>query len=185
MANFFESELFAELSEDLKQSSRFTATYRIAAPDYEEAKKLAFGICVEQTVECPYELVKGTPIADSIVGQIDDLKKAPEPGTYYATISYDPEAVGDEMAELINMLFGNTSLQPGIRLMSFDLPEGVYDNYPVLVSAAADFVTFVVSPEVLFSCPPSNRWANRRKNWPKWCTTWPWAAAPSSKMTTA
>ena len=130
MANFFESELFAELSEDLKQSSRFTATYRIAAPDYEEAKKLAFGICVEQTVECPYELVKGTPIADSIVGQIDDLKKAPEPGTYYATISYDPEAVGDEMAELINMLFGNTSLQPGIRLMSFDLPEGMYDNYP-------------------------------------------------------
>lgn len=35
---FFESELFAELKEDLSQSSRFTATYRIAAPDYEEAK---------------------------------------------------------------------------------------------------------------------------------------------------
>lgn len=99
------------------------------APDYEEAKKLAFGICVEQTVECPYELVEGTPIGDSIVGQIEDLKKA-EPGAYYATISYDPTAVGNEMAELINMLFGNTSLQPGIKLMSFDLPEAMYDNYP-------------------------------------------------------
>lgn len=33
---FFESELFAELKEDLTQSSRFTATYRIAAPDYEK-----------------------------------------------------------------------------------------------------------------------------------------------------
>ena len=32
---FFESELFAELSEDLKASSRFTATYRIKASDYE------------------------------------------------------------------------------------------------------------------------------------------------------
>lgn len=126
---FFESELFAELKEDLTQSSRFTATYRIAAPDYEEAKKLAFGICVEQTVECPYELVKGTPIGDTIVGQIEDLKKA-EPGAYYATISYDPTAVGNEMAELLNMLFGNTSLQPGIKLMSFDLPEAMYDNYP-------------------------------------------------------
>ena len=130
MSNFFESELFAELKEDLKQSFRFTATYRIAASDYEEAKKLAFNVCVEQTVECPYELVEGTPIADSIVGQIDDLKKAPEEGAYYATISYDPNAVGDEMAELLNMLFGNTSLQPGIRLMSFELPESMYTNYP-------------------------------------------------------
>lgn len=126
---FFESELFSELTEDLKTSSRFTATYRIAAPDYEEAKKLAFGIAVEQTVECPYELVEGTLIGDTIVGQIEDLKKA-EPGAYYATISYEPEATGGEMAELINMLFGNTSLQPGIRLMSFELPETMYNDYP-------------------------------------------------------
>lgn len=73
--------------------------------------------------------MKGTPIGDTIVGQIEDLKKA-EPGAYYATISYDPTAVGNEMAELLNMLFGNTSLQPGIKLMSFDLPEAMYDNYP-------------------------------------------------------
>lgn len=126
---FFESELFSELTEDLKTSSRFTATYRIAAPDYDEAKKLAFGIAVEQTVECPYELVEGTPIGDTIVGQIEDLKKA-EPGAYYATISYEPEAVGGEMAEFINMLFGNTSLQPGIRLMSFELPETMYNDFP-------------------------------------------------------
>ena len=101
---FFQSELFAELSEDLKVSSRFTATYRIVASDYEEAKKLAFDIAVEQTVECPYELVKGTPIGESIVGQVEEIKKAPEPGAYFATISYDPEAVGDEMAELLNDL---------------------------------------------------------------------------------
>lgn len=126
---FFESELFSELTEDLKTSSRFTATYRIAASDYEEAKKLAFGIAVEQTVECPYELVEGTLIGDTIVGQIEDLKKA-EPGAYYATISYEPEATGEEMAELINMLFGNTSLQPGIRLMSFELPDTMYNDYP-------------------------------------------------------
>lgn len=127
--SFFESELFSELTEDLHQSSRFTATYRIAAPTYEEAKKIAFAIAVEQTIECPYELVDGTPIADTIVGQIEDLKKA-EAGAYYATISYEPEAVGDEMAELLNMLFGNTSLQPGVRLMSFELPETMYNNYP-------------------------------------------------------
>ena len=36
---FFESELFNELNDALKHSSRFTATYRIAAGDYAEAKK--------------------------------------------------------------------------------------------------------------------------------------------------
>ena len=36
---FFESELFNELNDALKHSSRFTATYRIVAGDYAEAKK--------------------------------------------------------------------------------------------------------------------------------------------------
>lgn len=181
---FFESELFAELKEDLTQSSRFTATYRIVAPDYKEAKKLAFGICVEQTVECPYELVEGTPIGDSIVGQIEDLKKA-EPGAYYATISYDPTAVGNEMAELINMLFGNTSLQPGIKLMSFDLPEAMYDNYPgprFGRTGIRDLCGVPRGPILMSAIKPLGR---SPKELGKWCTTWPWAAAPSLKTTTA
>lgn len=33
------------------------------------------------------------------------------------------------MTELMNMLFGNTSLQPGIRLMSFELPDSMYRHY--------------------------------------------------------
>ncbi|MDY6084600.1 MAG: RuBisCO large subunit C-terminal-like domain-containing protein [Dialister sp.] len=128
-ADFFKSSLFVELTEDLKQSSRFTATYRIAASDYEEARQLAFGIAVEQTIECPYELIQGTFIADTLVGQIEDIKKSPD-GAWYAMISYAPSAVGHEMTELLNMLFGNTSLQPGIRLMSFELPESMYEDYP-------------------------------------------------------
>ena len=127
--SFFESELFNELSNDLKHYSRFTATYRITAGSYEEAKKTAFGIAVEQTVECPYELVENTWIGDTLVGQIEDIKKG-APGTYDATISYDPQAVESEFTELLNMLFGNTSLQPGIRLMSFELPDVMYNDYP-------------------------------------------------------
>lgn len=73
---FFESELFNELNDALRHSSRFTATYRIAADDYAEAKKIARGIAVEQTVECPDELFVNTWIEDSIIGQIEDLKKA-------------------------------------------------------------------------------------------------------------
>ena len=126
---FFESELFNELNDALKHSSRFTATYRIAAGDYAEAKKIARGIAVEQTVECPDELFVNTWIEDTVIGQIEDLKKA-DPGSYYAIISYSPDTVEGEMTELMNMLFGNTSLQPGIRLMSFELPDSMYRHYP-------------------------------------------------------
>ena len=126
---FFESELFSELNDALKHSSRFTATYRIVAGDYAEAKKIARGIAVEQTVECPDKLFVNTWIEDTVIGQIEDLKKA-DPGSYYAIISYSPDTVEGEMTELMNMLFGNTSLQPGIRLMSFELPDSMYRHYP-------------------------------------------------------
>lgn len=84
---------------------------------------------MEQTVECPDKLFVNTWIEDTVIGQIEDLKKA-DPGSYYAIISYSPDTVEGEMTELMNMLFGNTSLQPGIRLMSFELPDSMYRHYP-------------------------------------------------------
>ena len=128
--SFFASELFEELTGDLRASSRFTATYRIEAEDYAEAKKLAFAIAVEQTVECPYELVEGSFIGNEIVGQIEEIKRTEDKTAWYATISYLPDAVHGEHVELLNMLFGNTSLQPGIRLMSFELPDAMYNDFP-------------------------------------------------------
>lgn len=126
--DFFASELFQELSEDLEAESRFTATYRITADTYEDAKERAFGIALEQTVECPYELVENSWIGDHIVGRVEDLKHA-EPGAYYATISYNPDAVDGEFSELLNMLFGNASLYPGVKLMSFELSDGMYAGF--------------------------------------------------------
>lgn len=128
---FFKSAIFAELKENLRTYSRFTATYQIMSDTYEEARDIAHEISIEQTVECPYELIEGSEIADTIVGQVEELKEgAPHSGCYYATISYDPEAVNGEMTELINMLFGNTSLKKGIKLMSIDLPENMYNDFP-------------------------------------------------------
>lgn len=126
--DFFGSTLFQELRDDLEAESRFTATYRIAADTYEEAKERAFGIAVEQTVECPYELVEDSWIGRHIVGQIEDIQQ-PGSGVYYATISYTPDAVDGEFSELLNMLFGNASLYPGVRLMSFALTDAMYAGF--------------------------------------------------------
>lgn len=72
---------FNELNDALKHSSRFTATYRIVAGDYAEAKKSP-AASVEQTVECPDKLFVNTWIEDTVIGQIEDLKKrTPAPTT--------------------------------------------------------------------------------------------------------
>lgn len=126
--DFFDSELFQELTQDIEAESRFTATYRLTASTYDEAKEKAFAIAVEQTVECPYELVKDSWIGEKLVGRIEDLKLA-APEVFYATISYSPDAVEGEFAELLNMLYGNVSLYPGVRLMSFELSDGMYSLY--------------------------------------------------------
>lgn len=45
-------------------------------------RKIARGIAVEQTVECPDELFVNTWIEDTVIGQIEDLKKrTPAPTT--------------------------------------------------------------------------------------------------------
>ena len=130
MANkdFFHSELFQELVDDLQEESRFTATYRVEAEDYTEVKERAREITYEQTVECPQALIAGTWIEDRIVGHVEDIKKA-APGVWYVYVSYLPEAVESDFTEFLNMLFGNISLLPGIRLMSFDLPEAFLSTF--------------------------------------------------------
>ena len=130
MANhdFFDSELFQELVSDLHEEARFTATYRVEAEDFTEAKERAKEIAYEQTVECPQELIAGTWIESRVIGHVEDIKKA-APGVWYVYISYLPEAVESDFTELLNMLFGNISLLPGIRLMSFDLPEAFLSTF--------------------------------------------------------
>lgn len=125
----FQSPLFNELLNGRHPKDRWNAIYRIKASSEQEARERAWAAQVEQTIECPYELVEGTPIADTVVGQLDAL--VPDgPEHFLASISYDPEAVGHELTELINMLFGNTSLQEGIRLMAFRLTPDMQKRFP-------------------------------------------------------
>ena len=120
---------FAKLHADCETSHRFMVIYRIYSRSWDEAKATAWNIAIEQSVECPYSMVEGTTIADTIVGKIEQL--SPDgPEHYLAVISYTPEAVGAEFTEFINMLFGNSSLQKGVRLIAFCLPDEMNHTFP-------------------------------------------------------
>ncbi len=98
----------------------FKAQYTIAADNIKEAQERAFDICVEQTVEFPYSLIKKKSIRDDIVGKIKNLKQVSK-GYFSADILFPSAAAGSELSQMLNVLFGNISIKPGIRLERFGL----------------------------------------------------------------
>lgn len=106
---------------------RFRVIYHLTG-DEAEARAKAEAICLEQTVEFPGDLVPPGDIRESIIGQLDDL--APVDDQHFAaTISYANEIAGAELTQLLNVIFGNSSILPGIRVERLDLSPGILALY--------------------------------------------------------
>jgi ribulose-bisphosphate carboxylase large chain len=113
---------------------RFRVTYRIFASDLAAARAVAEGIALEQTVEVPRDAVPPGYIADEIVGRIEDAgaeggTKAGAGGRFRVTISYSPDSCGAELPQLLNVIFGNSSIQQGIKVIGFD-PGPLTAHFP-------------------------------------------------------
>lgn len=106
-----------------------TATYAITAnPAGVEAR--ARDICYEQTVELPPNLVGERDIVDRIIGRIREIR--PDPviqNRFRVVIEFAPELANGQIPQLLNLLYGNISLQPDIRLIDFELPAAVLDRF--------------------------------------------------------
>lgn len=99
---------------------RFQVDYRLTG-DREEAAAKAQDICIEQTVEFPAELVPAGDIRQHIFGRIESLE--PDgPDAFLARISYAAEVATTELTQVLNVLFGNTSIKPGVRIERLYLP---------------------------------------------------------------
>lgn len=108
---------------------RFSVHYRLAAAGEGQAVAIARGICLEQTVELPDELLAEGAIKAHVVGRIEALQGA-GPGRFGATISYAVECAAGELPQLLNVVFGNTAMQPGIRVQQLDLPASLLQALP-------------------------------------------------------
>jgi ribulose-bisphosphate carboxylase large chain len=115
--------IFPHTNLDLS-GDRFVVSYRLTAIDEAEAWKKAEGICLEQTVEAPINLLAYDDIRADVVGRIESLE--PVAGERFETnISYAVETSGFELTQLLNVIFGNSSMQPGIRVQNLHLPESL------------------------------------------------------------
>lgn len=101
---------------------RFRVIYQIRG-DEAAALEKARVICLEQTVEISAELVPDGLIRDWILGQIEQFAPA-QPGVFQAQISYAAETSAFELPQLLNVIFGNTSIKAGIRVENLEFgPE--------------------------------------------------------------
>ncbi len=113
--------------EDLFSGERFSVVYRLSGSE-QEARAKAGDICIEQTVEFPADEVPPGIIRDHVFGRIE-LFEPWDPGSYKAVISYAVEIAAGELTQLLNVIFGNSSIKPGIRVEHLDLPESLLGKF--------------------------------------------------------
>lgn len=107
---------------------RFTVTYAIMAHTEAEALARAQDIALEQTVEFPEDLTPPGDIRQHVVGRIESCLPAGA-DRFEAAISYAVETAGGELPQLLNVIFGNSSIKPGLRVERLELPTGLLAQY--------------------------------------------------------
>jgi ribulose-bisphosphate carboxylase large chain len=107
---------------------RIVATYRIRAePSAIEARAKA--VALEQSIEAPLEAVRDDYVAREIVAQVLDIREA-GPSVFEVALGLSAPTVGGDAGQLLNMLFGNSSLQSDVELLDFALPPDQIALFP-------------------------------------------------------
>jgi ribulose-bisphosphate carboxylase large chain len=103
------------------------ATYRVQCPA-SEIDACADAILVEQSVEVPREVVRERFILEKIMGEVKSVAAVGK-GDYRVTLVLRAITAGNDPAQLVNVLFGNTSMQRNVELEDFELPESIMSHF--------------------------------------------------------
>jgi ribulose-bisphosphate carboxylase large chain len=88
----------------------------------------AQAIAVEQSVEMPVAAIDDDDIRSEIVGQVTGIREL-SPGLFEVRIRLAGATAGSDPGQLINMLFGNTSLHPEVALQDAELPPELVTGF--------------------------------------------------------
>jgi ribulose-bisphosphate carboxylase large chain len=95
--------------------------YHVRA-DARSIEERAGAIALEQSVELPLSAVDDDFVRSEIVGRVEAIDEV-ESGRYEVRIALAAETVGEDAGQLINMLFGNTSLHEDVVLHDVEFPR--------------------------------------------------------------
>ena len=98
---------------------RILATYRITASE-SESRVRAEALAAEQSVEMPVAAIGDDRVLEEVVATVESIR--PHAGYFDVVLGIAPSTTGEEPSQLMNMLFGNCSLQPEVELIDVKFP---------------------------------------------------------------
>jgi ribulose-bisphosphate carboxylase large chain len=108
-------------------TSRLTAFYHVRAEPGAIAAR-ARAIAIEQSVEMPLEAIDDATVLAETVGRVETITDIGG-GLFEVAIALAVSTTGAEAGQLVNMLFGNTSLQNDTTLHDADLPPDLMASF--------------------------------------------------------
>jgi len=103
-----------------------TAVYAIDGPE-SPARAKAERICFDQTIEAEDHLLPPA-LRSIIVGRLEALRHVPG-GKFEATIRFRADLFSGDCTDLLNVLFGTSSLRGDVTLLSFSMTEGLLSSW--------------------------------------------------------
>lgn len=104
--------------------------YRLRCPaDTIDARARA--LAVEQSIEMPIDAVRDERVRTEVVGEVVTIESSPQSGDLFdVVLALAVDTAGDEPGQLLNVAFGNCSLQPDVELLDLDLPTAALAKLP-------------------------------------------------------
>lgn len=96
-------------------------TYHIRSSASEIAAR-AEGVALEQSVELPRPAVRDPHIVENILARVESIQEIGD-DLHEVVIRLARATTGDDPAQWLNMLFGNTSLQSDVLLVDVAMPD--------------------------------------------------------------
>lgn len=101
-------------------TARLGVTYHVRC-DAASIEARARAIAVEQSVEMPLEAIDEPAVLRDIVGEVQSIEPLDD-GRFAVRILLAVATIGNDAGQLLNMLFGNTSLHDDVELHDVALP---------------------------------------------------------------
>jgi ribulose-bisphosphate carboxylase large chain len=108
--------------------SRVTVTYRVAVRP-SDVEAVAQAIALEQSVELPATAVHDADVRANVMGRVAAIRPHAE-GAFDVDIELAAATMGGDVAQIVNMLFGNSSLHSHVELVDVRFPDALIAALP-------------------------------------------------------
>lgn len=110
----------------MSSAGTFSVQYEFTADSISDAKNTADEIALEQTAELPLEAVPSE--LQHLIGKPSHLVQLSD-NRFSCSILYSKDVVGNDILQFLNVIYGNISIKPNIKITDLD-PGACADLFP-------------------------------------------------------